>query len=84
MEGIGVIAGSMPTLDALEGAYTNVMPDEWEPVVSTVVDALQRKADGTTTEADDALLDLLEMVTDGEPNEETIAAARTLLYDKTQ
>lgn len=68
VEGLGQIAGSLPTVNALEGLYTDVMPDEWEPVISSVIEALQRKAEGTATEADDALLDLLSRITDGKPN----------------
>ncbi|MFC1959157.1 hypothetical protein ACFLYO_00450 [Chloroflexota bacterium] len=68
VEGIGVIAGSIATIDALEGVYTDVMPDEWEPMVVALIDALQHRAEGTTTEADDLILDVLDRVTDGRPN----------------
>ncbi|MFC1961185.1 hypothetical protein ACFLYO_10805 [Chloroflexota bacterium] len=72
VEGIGVVMGSVATVNTLESVYTDVMPDEWEPVVSTVLDALRRKAQGTATEADDAVLDLLKRVTDGLPNDAEI------------
>ena len=80
VEGIGVIAGSIPTIDALEGVYTDVMPDEWEPMVSALIDALQHRAEGTTTETDDALLDLLERITDGRANDEVVATGVRALH----
>ena len=70
VEGIGVIAGSIATIDALESVYTDVMPDEWEPMVVALIDALQHRAEGTTTKADDLLLETLERIVDGNPNGE--------------
>ena len=69
VDGIGVIAKSTATITAVEGVYTDLMPDEWEPVVISVVEALKRQAAGTATEADDAVLDLLSRIIDGLPNE---------------
>ena len=55
-------------LDAVEGYYLENVPEEARAVVSALVGALSRIVAGTPTEADDRLIELLKVLTDGEPN----------------
>ena len=55
-------------MDAVEDIYLDNVPAEIQAIVIAVLGAVERLADGSATEADDKLIDLLKALTDGQPN----------------
>ena len=55
-------------MDAVEDIYLDNVPVEVQNILSAIFGAVSRYAEGTQTEADDKLIDLLKALTDGQPN----------------
>jgi hypothetical protein len=55
-------------MDVIEDYYIDNLPPEIRDVIGALLSVAERLADGTTTDADDKLVELLKKLTDGEVN----------------
>ena len=58
---------NIPAMDAIE-ATIDELPDEVNAIIDALVSIGIRYTEGTATEADDAIMEMLRKLTDGQPN----------------